>query len=155
VIYFKSRNYEGSIPALQCAVLGCQGEDSCAARGLDGCDDQHPPVRVLGLPLTLGSLDYYQVYFSVLAALGPRDATYCPRAMEIVQQVHASGYETQRPDITSNITAAQLQCSDTATAASGPTSTLTAGTPRAIFTSTPYMAPTADSATAANPTPAP
>ena len=25
VIYFKSRNYEGSIPALQCAVLGCAG----------------------------------------------------------------------------------------------------------------------------------
>ena len=81
VIYFKSRNYEGSIPALQCAVSGCSGEDSCTGRGLDGCDAQHPAVQVTGLPLSLGSVDYYQVYFSVLAALGPRDPTYCPQAM--------------------------------------------------------------------------
>jgi tetratricopeptide (TPR) repeat protein len=151
VIYFKSRNYEGSIPALQCAVLGCEGEDSCAARGLDGCDDLHPPVQVIGLPLTLGSLDYYQVYFSVLAALGPRDASYCPRALEIVQQVRASGYEAQRPDITTNITAAQLQCSDTDSAASVPTATLDSGTPRPIFTSTPYSTATAEMSAEENP----
>ena len=79
VIYFKSRNYEGSIPALQCAVGGCSGEDSCTARGLDGCDPQHPPVQVTGLPLSLGSVDYYQVYFSVLAALGsPRPVVLPP-----------------------------------------------------------------------------
>jgi tetratricopeptide (TPR) repeat protein len=142
VIYFKSRNYEGSIPALQCAVLGCEGDDSCAGRGLDGCDDQHPPVQVIGLPLSLGSLDYYQVYFSVLAALGPRDPTYCPKAMDLVQQVRASGYEGQRPDITSNITAAQLQCSDTGSAIFLPSPTLPAGTPRLIPTSTPFVAAT-------------
>src|SRR5574340_534 len=155
VIYFKSRNYEGSIPALQCAVLGCQGEDSCAARGLDGCDDQQPPAQGTCLALTLGSLDYYQVYFSVLAALGPRDASYCPRAMQIVQQVHASGFEAQRPDITSNITAAQLQCSGTGALSSGPTPTPPAGTPRVVFTSTPYTAPTAEATTEATATSAP
>jgi tetratricopeptide (TPR) repeat protein len=138
VIYFKSRNYEGSIPALQCSVRGCEGEDSCFGRGLDGCDDQNPPVEVVGLPLTLGSLDYYQVYFSVLAALGPRDATYCPEALEIVKQVRASGYEAQRPDITSNITAAQLQCSDTDSAVFLPTPTSLGGTPEPVFTSTPF-----------------
>ena len=52
-----------------------------------------------------------QVYFSVLAALGPRDPSYCPHALSIIGQVHASGYEAQRPDITTNITAAQLECS--------------------------------------------
>jgi tetratricopeptide (TPR) repeat protein len=140
IIYFKSRNYEGSIPTLQCAVLGCQGEDSCAARGLDGCDDLHPPVQVIGLPLTLGSVDYYQVYFSVLAALGPRDSTYCPRAMEIVQQVRASGFEDQRPDISTNITAAQLQCSNTEGIAAVATPTLPLETAQPIFTSTPYGA---------------
>ena len=142
IIYFKSRNYEGSIPALECAVLGCNAEQSCAGRGLDGCDDQHPPVQVVALPLSLGSVDYYQVLFSVLAALGPRDASYCPKSMEIVQQLRASGYEAQRPDITSNITAAQLQCSDTEPSASLSTPTLQAGTPRVVFTSTPFAAET-------------
>lgn len=138
VIYFKSRNYEGSIPALQCAVIGCSGEDSCTGRGLDGCDDQHPGVEVAGLPLSLGSLDYYQVYFSVLAALGPRDPTYCPRAADVITQVRASGYEKQRPDITANITAAQLECSS-----SGPETIVTGVTPTSVttepvFTSTPF-----------------
>ena len=54
VIYFKSRNYEGSIPALQCASSGCLGRNSCTCRGLDGCDDLHPAVGVRGLPLSLG-----------------------------------------------------------------------------------------------------
>ncbi|MFH1185482.1 MAG: tetratricopeptide repeat protein [Chloroflexota bacterium] len=138
VIYFKSRNYEGSIPALECSVMGCEGEASCSGRGLDGCDDQNPPVLVTGLPISLGSVDYYQVYFSVLAALGPRDPTYCPRAMQIVQQVRASGYEDQRPDITSNITAARLQCSDTGSAIFLPTPTPPAGTPQPVFTSTAF-----------------
>jgi len=148
VIYFKSRNYEGSIPTLQCAVMGCSGEESCSGRGLDGCDEQHPPVQVTSLPLSLGSVDYYQVYFSVLAALGPRDPSYCPKAMQIVQQVSESGYEAQRPDISSNITAAQLQCSDTASAIFLPTPTPVAGTPEPVFTSTtfptetPYPSPT-------------
>ncbi len=44
IIYFKSRNYEGSIPALACAVIGCSGEASCTGRGLDACDAQDPAV---------------------------------------------------------------------------------------------------------------
>jgi tetratricopeptide (TPR) repeat protein len=138
IIYFKSRNYEGSIPALQCAVVGCSGENSCSGRGLDVCDEQHPAVQVTGLPLSLGSVDYYQVYFSVLAALGPRDATYCPKAMQIVQQVHASGFEAQRPDITTNITAAQLQCSDTGSAIFLQTPTHSARVTESVLTSTAF-----------------
>jgi hypothetical protein len=140
VIYFKSRNYEGSIPTLQCAVVGCSGEDSCTGRGLDGCDSQHPAVQVLGLPLSLGSLDYYQVYFSVLAALGPRDPSYCPRAASIIEQVRASGYEKQRPDITPNITAAQLECSGAVTAV--PVGTPAIATTPPVSTSTPFFAET-------------
>ena len=139
IIYFKSRNYEGSIPALACAVKGCVGEDSCKGRGLDACDAQDPGAQVPGLPLTLGSVDYYQVYFSVLAALGPRDATYCPEATRVMALVRASGYEKDRPDITANITAAQLECSSSNEAPlppGGPTST--APTPEAQFTSTPF-----------------
>ncbi len=148
VIYFKSRNYEGSIPALACAVNGCSGEDSCKGRGLDACDTQDPPQTVKGLPLSLGSVDYYQVYFSVLAALGPRDPTYCPEAARVISLVRASGYEKDRPDITANITAAQLECSPSEATPSPGGPTPTAPTPEAIFTSTPfptetpYVAPT-------------
>ena len=28
IVYFKSRNYEGSIPALKCAIRGCEPEDA-------------------------------------------------------------------------------------------------------------------------------
>lgn len=137
-IYFKSRNYEGSIPALECAVVGCSGQDSCSGRGLDSCDDTHQPVQVTGLPLTLGSVDYYQVYFSVLAALGPRDATYCPRAQTIISEVRASGFEQQRPDITANISAAELECAPSALTPVVPTPTSRSALPTQVPTSTPF-----------------
>jgi tetratricopeptide (TPR) repeat protein len=138
IIYFKSRNYEGSIPALACAVNGCSGDNSCKGRGLDACDQQDPPASVPPLPLTLGSVDYYQVYFSVLAALGPRDATYCPEAARVIAMVQASGYEKDRPDITSNIRAAQLECSPSEETATPEGPVKATSTPKAIFTSTPF-----------------
>lgn len=137
IVYFKSRNYEGSIPALQCVVSGCSGEDSCKGRGLTACDDQNLAVQVTGLPLSLSTVDYYQVYFSVLAALGPRDPTYCPIALNTIAKVKASGYESNRPDITANIRAAELECS------SSPADNTTSGgvTPvqtQPLSTSTPF-----------------
>jgi tetratricopeptide (TPR) repeat protein len=151
VIYFKSRNYEGSIPTLACAVNGCSGEASCKGRGLDTCDAQDPAAQVNPLPLSLGSVDYYQVYFSVLAALGPRDPTYCPEAQRVISLVRNSGYEKDRPDITVNIRAAQLECSpnEVITSPGGPTSTVP--TPEAVFTSTPF--PTETPFGAVTPTP--
>lgn len=125
IIFFKARNYEGSIPTLLCAIKGCSGEDSCLARGVSACDAAITPVTVQPLLLSSGSVDYYQVYFSVLAALGPRDASYCPRALEVIRQVQASGLEAQRPDITANIAAALLQCSG----GTGATQVPTAGLP--------------------------
>jgi len=101
-------------------------------------------VQVTGLPLTLGSVDYYQVYFSVLAALGPRDATYCPRAQAIIGMVRASGYQQQRPDITANISAAELECAPGALTPPTATATSRSVFPTQIPTSTPY--PTATSA---------
>lgn len=134
IVYFKSRNYEGSIPALQCAVEGCSGDVSCQGRGLDACDAQDPPVTVKGLPLSPNTVDYYQVYFSVLAALGPRDPTYCPKAMSIAAQVQASGLITARPDIANNMSVAQQECS-----ASSVTSTpVPNGTLFLLATSTPF-----------------
>lgn len=139
IIYFKSRNYEGSIPALACAVNGCSGDNSCIGRGLDSCDAQDPGVTVPSLPLTLGSVDYYQVYFSVLAALGPRDPSYCPEAARVIAMVRASGYEKDRPDITNNIQAAQIECSPSAATPVPPGGPTQAGpTPKPVFTSTPW-----------------
>jgi hypothetical protein len=36
VIYHKSRNYEGAIPALACAIDGCSAEQSCESAGVTG-----------------------------------------------------------------------------------------------------------------------
>lgn len=87
VIYFKSRNYEGSIPALKCAVEGCTPEESCEARG--GCDDDETGVAVSGLPLTNNTVVYYYTYVSVLAALSRPQQNYCPKAMDLAAQIRA------------------------------------------------------------------
>ena len=97
VIYFKSRNYEGSIPDPAVRGHGLLGRGLLRRSRPGWLRRPASAVQVTGLPLTLGSVDYYQVYFSVLAALGPRDATYCPRALEIVQQVRVSGYDAAAP----------------------------------------------------------
>lgn len=85
VIYFKSRNYEGSIPALKCAVEGCTPEESCEARG--GCNEGETGAQVVGLPLTNNTVVYYYTYVSVLAALSRPQQNYCPKAMQFAAQV--------------------------------------------------------------------
>ncbi len=87
VIYFKSRNYEGSIPALMCAVRGCSGEDSCKGRGLDACDTNNAPVTVQGLPLSPNTVVYYYTYGSVLAALSRRTSNQCAEATSVLNQI--------------------------------------------------------------------
>lgn len=139
IVYFKSRNYEGSIPSLKCAVEGCSGEDSCIGRGLVGCDADTPPATVQGLPLSPGSIDYYQVYFSVLAALGPRDPAYCPKALSVAAQVEASPYITGREDIVSNMEIAREECSGGASVPS--TAPASTSAPEAGITPTPYATP--------------
>ncbi len=58
VIFFRSRNYEGSIEPLQCSVLGC-----LASENSWGSSD------VAGLGLNDDSVPYYYTYSSVTAAL--------------------------------------------------------------------------------------
>jgi tetratricopeptide (TPR) repeat protein len=89
IIYFRSRNYEGSIYTLRCAIRGCSGEDSCIGRGLDRCfpDLGEHPVEVTGLALEPNTIVYYYTYGSVLAALSrPRD-NHCPEALLVMQEV--------------------------------------------------------------------
>jgi tetratricopeptide (TPR) repeat protein len=87
IVFFKSRNYEGSIPALMCAVRGCAGEDSCKGRGLDSCNAENQPITVTGLALSSNTIVYYYTYGSVLAALSrPRD-NKCVESLKVLDEV--------------------------------------------------------------------
>ena len=91
VIYFRSRNYEGSILSLQCAIYGCSGEDSCLGRGLDRCfpEFNENPVSVTGLRLEPNTIVYYYIYGSVVAALSRPADNNCDQAMKTMGEVRA------------------------------------------------------------------
>jgi tetratricopeptide (TPR) repeat protein len=93
VIYFRSRNYEGSIFSLKCATYGCSGEDSCLGRGLEGCNDELGPeysgYEIIGLPIDPNTVVYYYTYGSVLAALSrPRD-NKCGDATQVFNDIRS------------------------------------------------------------------
>lgn len=90
IIYFKSRNYEGSIPALQCAIRGCTAAESCLARFGTECSATDQSSDVIGLPLTNTTVVYYYTYGSVLAALSLPQRNYCPEAVNVLSEVRAS-----------------------------------------------------------------
>jgi tetratricopeptide (TPR) repeat protein len=123
IIYFRSRNYEGSIYTLHCAIRGCSGEDSCLGRGLDRCypDLGENPVEVTGLALEPNTIVYYYTYGSVLAALSrPRD-NRCPEALVVMQEVrdelevNPDDYVDGRDTIISIVEAAEEICASLAT----------------------------------------
>jgi len=85
IVYFKSRNYEGAIPALKCAVEGCTAAESCDVRRCDATTD--PQVAIQGMPLSPNTVVYYYTYGSVLSAMHTRTANYCGKAMTILEEV--------------------------------------------------------------------
>ncbi len=85
VIYHKSRNYEGAIPAFECAIDGCDAEQSCDVRQCN--PDVDPMVSIEGLPLTSSTVVYYFTYGSVLSGLHREGDDYCIKAMEIFSQL--------------------------------------------------------------------
>ncbi len=87
IVYFKSRNYEGSIFALRCAVYGCDEEGSCLGRGDCGPNDEK--AEVIGLPLSANTVVYYYTFGSVLAALSRPNENYCEEAMQVMSEVRA------------------------------------------------------------------
>ncbi len=107
VIYFKSRNYEGSIPALKCAVRGCTAEESCDGRG--GCGSNDEPSEVVGLELSPNTVVYYYTYGSVLAALSRPQDNQCGEALDVLAEVKA-GFGEDR-DIAGIVTAGEQICS--------------------------------------------
>jgi tetratricopeptide (TPR) repeat protein len=118
IIYFKSRNYEGSIPALKCAIEGCTAEESCDGRG--GCGPNDTPAEVTGLALSPSTVVYYYTYGSVLAALSRPQDNKCPKAMDVLTEVKVEFGSD--PDIAGIISAGEAICSSLVdTASSLPT----------------------------------
>ena len=87
-IRFQARNYEGSIPMLECAVEGCEilyNEYFGVIPFIDATEEQiatFDTIQVEGLDLNNNSIVYYYVYGSVLAAFNE-----CELAAEILDQV--------------------------------------------------------------------
>ncbi len=106
IIYFKSRNYEGSIPALKCAIRGCTAEESCDGRG--GCGPNDTPAEVNGLALSPSTVVYYYTSGSVLAALSRPQQNYCPEALEVLGEVKAA-YGSD-PDIAGIVSSGEIIC---------------------------------------------
>ncbi len=120
IIYFKSRNYEGSIPALKCAVRGCSAEESCDGRG--GCGPNDEPAEVVGLELSPNTVAYYYTYGSVLAALSRPQQNYCGEALDVLAEVK-SNFGADR-DIAGIVAAGEEICRSLAEGI-----TISAGTP--------------------------
>jgi tetratricopeptide (TPR) repeat protein len=111
IIYFKSRNYEGSIPALKCAVRGCTPEESCAGRG--GCGKNDTPAQVTGMALAPNTVVYYYTYGSVLAALSRPKYNKCPEALQVLGEVKAA-FGADR-DIAAIVAEGELICASIGT----------------------------------------
>ncbi len=97
LVYFRSRNYEGSIPAFACAIDGCTAIESCIVRqecSEDTPEEEVPPYEIVGLPLTESTVVYYYSYGSVLAAMHRNGTGYCERALAV--------FDTIRKDYSNN-----------------------------------------------------
>jgi tetratricopeptide (TPR) repeat protein len=92
LVYFRSRNYEGSIPAFACAVDGCTALESCIVRqecSEDTPEEEIPPYEIEGLPLTESTVVYYYSYGSVLAAMHRDGTGYCERALDVFDTIRS------------------------------------------------------------------
>lgn len=78
-IYFRSRNYEASIPVLRCAVEGCTAAEN------EEASDGRWTVDVFGMNLNDTTLVYYYTYGSVLSALN-----HCDQAFPVLDQLGAA-----------------------------------------------------------------
>ncbi len=114
IVYFKSRNFESAIPALKCAVQGCDAKESCLVR--EECDqstpleDIDPKIEIKALPLTTTTVVYYYTYGSVLAGMHrPGDKNnYCDTAVQVLGEVRDQ--YVSDPNIMSIVEASEQIC---------------------------------------------
>lgn len=79
-IYVRARNYEGALPVLKCAVVGCTAEEN-----------EVGGVAVQALELNNFDVAYYYArYASVLAALSRPEQNYCPEALQVLDALKSA-----------------------------------------------------------------
>ena len=142
IVYFKSRNYEGSIPALKCAIRGCDEEESCQARFGSSCADaEETGLKISGLGLSQNTVVYYYTYGSVLAALSRPQQNYCTEALQVFGEVKAQFGSD--PDIAGIVAAGEFICNDLANSGTPAPSTAGTATPSMdlLYTPTPTAVP--------------
>ncbi|MHC1740705.1 MAG: tetratricopeptide repeat protein [Anaerolineaceae bacterium] len=110
IVYYKSRNYEGAIPALKCYVSGCTAAESCYVRnGGQDCDPNNiPNIPIPGQALSQNSVAYYFTYASDLAGLHQPSNKYCDTAMPLFKQITAAF--SQDPTIMSIVSEGEGIC---------------------------------------------
>ena len=91
VVYYKARNYEGSILPLRCAVRGCDAAESCQVRNSGAeCDAADVgDIVIQPLPMTTNTVIYYYIYGSVLAGLHQKSNGYCEEGMKVFKEIEA------------------------------------------------------------------
>ena len=140
VIYYRARNYEGSLQMLRCAVMGCDAEQSCLAREEDPCETD---IVISPLPLTNTTVLYYYTYGSALAGLHrPGLDDNCAEAAVVFRMIREKF--SDNPDVMSIVTASENICNINPNEVL-PTETplpTQVGTPTPIPTETPMLIPT-------------
>ena len=140
VIYYRARNYEGSIQMLRCSVMGCDAEQSCEAREEDPCESD---IVISGLPLTNTTVLYYYIYGSALAGLHrPGIDDNCTEAAIVFQKIREQISDNE--EVMKIVRASENICRinpDEALPTELPTST-PMGTPTPVPTETPMAIPT-------------
>lgn len=140
VIYYRARNYEGSIQMLRCAVMGCDAEQSCLAREEDPCESD---IVIAPLPLTNTTVLYYYTYGSALAGLHrPGLDDNCTEAALVFRKIREQFSDNE--DVMYIVNASENICNinpDEALPTETPEPTQ-AGTPTPIPTETPMFIPT-------------
>jgi tetratricopeptide (TPR) repeat protein len=85
LIYHRSRNYEGAIPALKCAIEGCTAEETCEVRDCDPTVDE--AIVIEGMPLSDNTVVYYYTYGSVLSGLHRPGDDKCEQAIVVFARI--------------------------------------------------------------------
>ncbi|MEN4041917.1 MAG: hypothetical protein ROW39_06200 [Anaerolineaceae bacterium] len=114
MVFWRSRNYEGAIPALKCAVRGCDAKESCLVR--QECQDDtpieeiDPQIVIQGLELDSTTVVYYYVYGSVLAGMHRpgNPVNFCEEAVQVLSEVRAQF--SNNPEIMQIVQASESIC---------------------------------------------
>ncbi len=107
VLYHKNRNYETGILALKCVVRGCTPPESCDGRG--GCGPNDTEAEVKPLSLSAGTVYYFDIYASELAALSTPKKNYCEEALAVAKTIEDSEYD-EDPNIAADIVVVRNIC---------------------------------------------